>query len=367
MLKRSEVPAAPYANAPVDASDEVSIFQIGTTILRQRWRILRYMLAGGVLAILPVLFQKLTYTATTSFVPQVLDSQPSDLRSLAGQFGVSLGGGDGGSGQSPQFYADLLRSPVILRAIAADSFPVVEDRAPRKRFLDLMNVSGDSYNQRLEQGIQVLRQLMSAGVARETGVLTLAVTTQWPSVSAAIANEAVEGVNAFNLSTRKSQAVEERRFTEARLAETRVVLRDAEDRLQSFLQRNRQLQNSAELSFERDRLQREVSLQQEIVGSLAKSYEEARIREVRDVPVITVIERASAPTRPNPRGRVKRTLLGMLLGGFFGVILVLSARMLQQKRIAGDPDSDAFFAAVSEFREDLRRLLPWKRRRQPVR
>jgi uncharacterized protein involved in exopolysaccharide biosynthesis len=366
MLKRSEVSAAPYASAPVDSSDEVSIFEIGATILRQRWRILRYMLAGGVLAILPVLFQKLTYTATTSFVPQVLDSQPSDLRSLAGQFGVSLGGG-GSSAQSPQFYADLLRSPVILRAIAADSFPVVEDRAPRKPFLDLMNVSGDSYNQRLEQGTQVLRQLMSAGVARETGVLTLAVTTQWPSVSAAIANEAVDGVNAFNLSTRKSQAVEERRFTEARLAEARVVLRDAEDRLQSFLQRNRQLQNSAELSFERDRLQREVSLQQEIVGSLAKSYEEVRIREVRDVPVITVIERASAPTRPNPRGRVKRALLGMLLGGLFGVILALSARMLQQKRIAGDPDSDAFFAVVSEFREDLRRLLPWKRRRQPVR
>ena len=367
MLKRSEVSAAPYPGPASDSSDEVSIFEIGATVLRQRWRILRYALAGGMLAILPVLFQKLTYTATTSFVPQVLDSQPSDLRSLAGQFGVSLGGSGGGSAQSPQFYADLLRSPVILRPIAADSFPITEKGANRKAFLDLMKVSGDSYNVRLEQGVQVLRQLMSAGVARETGVLTLAVTTQWPSVSASIANEAVDGVNAFNLSTRKSQAVEERRFTEARLAEARVALRDAEDRLQSYLQRNRQLLSSAEINFERDRLQREVSLQQEIVGSLAKSYEEVRIREVRDIPVITVIERASVPTRPNPRGRVKRGMLGMLLGGFLGIILALSARMLQQKRIAGDPDSETFFAVLSESREDFTRLLRWKRRRQPVR
>jgi uncharacterized protein involved in exopolysaccharide biosynthesis len=364
MLKRSEIADPPYANANTDFRDEVSIFEIGATLLRQRWRILRYMLAGGVVAVLPILFQKLTYTANASFVPQVLDAQPSDLRSLVGQFGVSLGGGS--SSQSPQFYADLLRSPVILRPIAADSFAVSEEGPTRKAFLDLMSVKGDNYNRRIEQGIQVLQNVISVRVARETGVLNLAVTTQWPSVSAAISNKAVDGVNAFNLSTRKSQAVEERRFTEARLAEARVVLRDAEDRLQSYLQRNRQLQMSAEINFERDRLQREVALQQEIVGSLAKSYEEVRIREVRDVPVITVIERASVPTEPNPRGRIKRALLGMLLGGLFGILLALSGRMLQRRRSAGDPDSEAFFALVSEFKEDLMRLLPWKWRRHVV-
>jgi len=92
--------------------------------------------------------------------------------------------------------------------------------------------------------------------------------------------------------TRQSQAAAERGFTEERMAEAQEELRAAENELQRFLQNNRQFQNSPELVFQHDRLQRRVAMRQQVYTSLVQSYEQARIDEVPNTPVITVVEYA---------------------------------------------------------------------------
>lgn len=360
MNDASEKAIVLHSGLPINPSDEVSIFDIGSTLLRHRWRILVWMVVGGILAFIPVMSRKFTYTATTSFVPQSVDAGPSGLRGLADQFGVSLGAR--GPAESPQFYADLLTSRVILTPIAADTFSVPELGKGHRTLLSLLGIGAPSRERALQLGVAALARMLSVSVSRETGVLNVGVTTEWPSLSAAIADRLVRGVNAFNLQTRQSQASEERRFTEGRLAEARANLRQAEERLQFFLQSNRQIQYSPQLSLERDRLQRDVELDQEIVTSLSKSLEEVRIREVRDTPLITVIERPSIPTQPNPKGRGKRVLLGMLLGALIGVIITLVRNMLERRRVAGDPEIEAFFGVLSEVKGDVARLTPWRRR-----
>jgi len=351
------------ANAVPPEGDEVSLFQIGSTLLRHRWRIARWMLAGGVLALLPVLFQKLTYTATASFVPQgAPDPSRSGVVNLAGQLGIQMGSA-GSLAQSPDFYVSLLRSRAILAPIAADSFVVAERARGRIALLDLLEVPQSSPQRRIELGVAALSNALDTKIELKTGVVTVAVTTQWPTLSRAIASRLMDGVNSFNLRTRQSQASEERRFTEGRLSEARAALRGAEDRLQSFLQGNRQIQNSPELMFDRDRLQREVSLQQNIVTSLAQSYEEVRIREVRDTPVITVIEEPSLPTQPNPRGRVRRTLAGALAAGFFAAFVAFTSDMVRRRRAINDPEAMTFLELLGEIKAGFRRLTPSRRSR----
>src|SRR5438067_2285669 len=92
---------------------------------------------------------------------------------------------------------------------------------------------------------------MLAGLA----VALLSVTTQWPSVSLALAEKLIRGVGTFNVERRRSQAAAERQFVDAQAAESERALRDAENALQSFLQRNREYGGSPQLPFERDRLQ----------------------------------------------------------------------------------------------------------------
>jgi uncharacterized protein involved in exopolysaccharide biosynthesis len=156
-------------------------------------------------------------------------------------------------------------------------------------------------------------------------------------VSFEVANRLLEGVNKFNLVTRQSQAGEERRFTEERLTAARASLRVAEDRLERFLRANRQL-GSPGLIFERDRLQREVTLQQQVVVGLAQAHEDARIREVRDTPVITVIERPTLAAEPDPRGRLVILMSGTLIAFFVGILAALMRDGARRLRATGaDP------------------------------
>lgn len=340
---------------------EISLFGLGSVLLVHRWLIVRWAFFGGLLAVLTVLFKGLTWTASASFVPHGADAGQVGLRGLAAQFGVAIPGGLASASQSPEFYADLLSARVILGPIVDDTL-VVEEEGQRRAVLELLGVEAPDPAGLREKGIEALGGRIKTSVARTTGVLTVSVKTAWPSVSLAIAERLVEELNRFNLQTRQSQAAAERRFVEERLASQRRMLVEAEGRLGAFLQANRQFRNSPNLTFEFERLQREVALHQQVLVSLAQSYEEVRIREVQDVPVITVIESPSLPVRPDPRGRLLRGLVGVMLGGFLGVLMAFTGDVFARCRAEGDEEAMRFAALLSDTRGDLTRWMRWRRR-----
>ena len=184
-------------------------------------------------------------------------------------------------------------------------------------------------------------------------MVEFSVATKWPSVSVAIANAVVVGINDFNQRLRQEQAGAERKFVEARLGVAGSDLRASEDRLEDFLRTNRQFANSPDLTFQRDRLQREVGLKQQVFTTLTQSYEEVRIREVRDTPVITLVEEPSVPTVPEPAGRLLSILLGMLLGGFLGVASATFSESVVRGRRAGDPYADEFSGTLGEIKGEM--------------
>ena len=93
--------------------------------------------------------------------------------------------------------------------------------------------------------------------------------------------------------------------------------------MQAFLEANRE-SGAPRLTLAADRLQREVTFREEVVNGLAQQYENARIREVRDTPVITVIERPVLPRLPDPRGRVTLLVLATFGATLLGVAFVLA-------------------------------------------
>jgi uncharacterized protein involved in exopolysaccharide biosynthesis len=336
---------------------EISLFALGTTFLRNRWRIARWALGGAAIATLLVAFRPAVYTASASFVPQGNDPGRSGLASLAGHFGVSLP--TGAQSLSPDFYAKLLKSRVLLGQIARDTFVVQELGGRRMPFLDVFKIRGGLSKQREERGIALLRSIVTVSVTKATGVVELSVATRWPSVSLAIVTDLVNGVNDYNQRTRQSQAAAERKFVEGRLVVAGAELRAAEDRLEGFLRTNRQFASSPELTFQRDRLQRDVALQQQVFTSLTDSYEEVRIREVRDTPVITMFETPAVRAQPESRGRVSGVLLGLLLGGFLGVIIAFTRGMAARRRQVGDPEADQFVVALGEVKGELLEPVRW--------
>ena len=307
-------------------------------MVKPRGRLIATMVAVGFLSgITFALLRPATYSTSFSFLPQgSQDASKAGLASLAGQFGLSLGS-IGGSSTPPQLYADLLMTREILLPIADDSFSMTGRSSDRVPLSVLLDQDGAERPVVLDHTMNRLRRdIVSTAVAtRTTGMVTVNVRTKSPQLSFQLAQRLLDGLNHFNLVTRQSQARQERVFAESRYEAARTSLRQAEDVLQQFLQDNRQFSNSPQLTLTKDRLQREVSLRQQVVTSLAQQYEDSRIREVRDTPVITVIERPAVAAVTDPRMRVVIVVLATF-GAFCVSLLVVFVQARRDFRVVVD-------------------------------
>jgi uncharacterized protein involved in exopolysaccharide biosynthesis len=167
-------------------------------------------------------------------------------------------------------------------------------------------------------------------------------------------------VSEFNLSTRQSQAAAERRFAEARMLEARGELRAAENALEAFLDANRRIDNAPELQMRRERLQREVVEHETVYTMLSQAYERARIDEVRDTPVVTLIEGPVGSARPQSRETVVRGVLMFLLGLVLAVGAAFWRETLRRSRERQAPELGEYLRLRDET---LGGLLRRRRRR----
>ncbi|MDH5759762.1 MAG: hypothetical protein OEZ65_09260 [Gemmatimonadota bacterium] len=354
----NDAPAStPRPTAGSGYDDEISLAALGAVLLRGRATLVRFSGACMVLGGLAGLLSTTEYRATTAFIPQG-GGEMSGLAGLAGQFGFQIPGQD--ATQGPEFYQALLTSREVLVPILDRSYEYsTADGTVSAPLLELGDVDEEEPAEALELGMEWMREeVVGSSIDRNSGILRMSVTTEWPEVSYQIATELLRVIQEFDLNTRRTQAQAEREFLEARVDATRTELRAAEDQLQRFLQQNRQFENSPELQFRYDRLQREVATRQQVYSGLVEAFEQARIQEVRNTPVITVLERPVVPARREPRGTVLKALLGLILGGMLGTAVVFV-------RHAGadgdDPDTLAFRGEWEDTMADLRRWIPRRR------
>ncbi|MDP2529451.1 MAG: GNVR domain-containing protein [Candidatus Palauibacterales bacterium] len=365
-------PARGPAGGPAASRAALTPLEAANVLLRH-WRlVVGVPLALAFVVGLVGLLRPREYTSGASFMPNQGSSNNSALAGIAAQFGVNIGAQ---AGNSPEFYADLLNSHDLLRsavlsryassrggAAAADS-----GAASSTGWRDLVQIwevsAGDSARS-VEKAITLLGRRMTVGVRSQTGVVEVAVHTRDPSLSRQITSRLIDLVNTFNLETRQSQAGAQRKFIEGRLQVSRRQLLQSEDSLQAFLEHNRSYQNSPELQFEESRLQRHVDLRQQVYTSLAQSYEQARIDEVRTTPVITVVDPPELPARPDRRHLFLYVGIALVLGGIVGIVLAFAASYLERAREMDPGEFDEFKAGWRSMLADVRGLARRLRRRR---
>jgi uncharacterized protein involved in exopolysaccharide biosynthesis len=331
---------------PASRDDDVSAFAIAAALLRHRRMILVLAAIGGVLGLVRGLSSSRVYKSTATFIPQGAQTSSSGLALAASQLGFSIP--SAGGAWTPQMYVELVRSRAVLMPIVLDTVTVAEDEGKRQPLIDLLKVTGITQDARNTAAVQSLSSMIEAAEDKKLGGVTFSVFTRWPSVSLAVAERLVDRVNGFNIETRKSQALAEREFVEKQVVQSETSLRDAENRLQSFLQGNRDIGSSPALTFERDRLQREVVRLNQLYTSLLQSREEARIREIRDTPVITVIEDPRLPFIGEPRKSVQKAIVGGFAGLAFGGLLAFLVEAYQLASQASSEEAREFFRLLND-------------------
>ncbi len=345
-----------------DARDEISLLELLAPPLR-RWKLVAAValffgvIAGAVSLLIPP-----RYTGVTTFSQETSSSLAlggltglAGLAGLAGQMGLSTGAG---GNQTPDFLASVLHSRELLQATLASEFEDPRRPGTRAPLLSLLQLKGNSTQDRLNEGVRALGKLAQASVDRKTGIVTLRVTMRSPKLASDVANRMTQLLDQFNVHRRRTQSGEQRRFVGERLAEAERELRRAEQEHVQFLQRNRRYTQSPLLVYEESRLERNVRLKQEVFLSLTKSHEDARIAEVRDTPSLTIIDSAVPPTRKSSPHRKVITLLGLMFGGVAGLGAVYLTELRRSARRedradSRESDSREFMDAWEEPRREV--------------
>lgn len=339
------------------------LIELGIVVLRHRWKVVWFPPAVAFLVVLFVLLAPATYTTPFSFMPQGDDVSLGQFSGIAQQFGIDIPTGQ--PGQSPQFYAEFIESPHVLRAVVESDYDIGDGSAQQIRTGDLvglLDIEGDTRARRVDKAVKELQKRIGVTTAVETGVVSVTITTRWPGLSKQIGERLIELVNEFNLESRQSQASAEREFIGERLSQAKEELQVVEDSLETFLENNRQYENSPALRFEQQRLQRRVRVHEQVVSSLSRSYEQARISEVRNTPLITVVEPPVAPARSDSRLLLVKALLGLVLGGIVALFWALAVETFGTER---DPKARELERLWDDTREEVRGA--WRRLRDRLR
>lgn len=336
----------------------MSVLRLTSVLLRRHRFVLLLSLGSAALAIAIALLQPRTYTSGAVFAPQSTEGNLSRLAGIATQFGLAVPTEE--VDRSPAFYVRLLQSRELLEDIVTSRYPrpaagAASDTA-QADLTELLDVAGGRSDLRIANAIQHLRDHLKVLTRPEAGVVEYSVTTPSAELSEKVASRMLQLLERFNVRNRQSRARAERAFIAERLDAVRADLAAAEESLQSFLEQNRRYENSPRLRFEHDRLNRRVVLQQQLYDHLAESYEEARIEEVRNTPLITIVDSPAVPAEPDPRRLVLKALVGLMIGGMLAAVLAILEEALHSAKLTSPREYEELADASRNAHEDLRTL-----------
>jgi len=168
-----------------------------------------------------------------------------------------------------------------------------------------------------------LRKVVGVELDERGNVFTISVPLSSRSMALAAIEKSVALITNFDTHVLRLQASESRRFVEERTDSARADLLQAEDSLTRFLAHNRTYDQSPALTIQYQRLQRLVALKQDVYLTLSRNLEEARIQEVKEAPLLTVVDPPRVRWRRSEPNR--RNVVALFLAG--GIILILTRAM----------------------------------------
>ncbi len=311
--------------------------------LLEQWRLV-FGLPLGLAVVTAIISLIVTpyYRARTSFI---VDAETRTLQGagglagLASQFGLNVGAQ---GNESPGFYADLAKSDEVLLAVGSARYPVPDHPDSTAPLWAMYDLKSPEQPRARETLLKRLRGDVQADVVLTTGLVVLQLDAPNPALAAAVADTLLGALNRFNLERRQLRSRESRRFLASRVEEAREELRQAEDSVRTFRERNRLYQQSPDLVLRDQRLQRELDLRQQVYVTLSNAYEQARIEEVRDTPTLTVVD---PPRVPFDKVRPRRRVL-VMTAGFLGLVVSVGVGLLRRSvSVLSDDEMQAWSAA----------------------
>ena len=355
----------PAAPAP---DDEIDLLGVLLVVARRR-RMIALVAAGvTLLGLALALSLPSTYTANATLVRESageMGGMGGGLSALR-SFGISVGGES--SGLSVDAFPDLLMSREVQLALLADTVyapshggrvlvrDVLLEPTGTGRVLGALTAplrwmrGGSSAPEEargqaargsrpdglgafgspmaLTQRDQVALGILGAHLAVETdvenGLMTVAASAGDAHFAAALVDRAVFHLTRRVREIQTQKADQNLAFVKTRLREADAEMRQANGRLASFEDQNRNIQTSR-LRVDRDRLQQDLSFKRQVYTELRTEQTRAELERQRSEPVITFVDRPVVPAFPSGPRRAVLVIGSVLVGLALGAAAALAA------------------------------------------
>jgi uncharacterized protein involved in exopolysaccharide biosynthesis len=252
------------------------------------------------------------YTANVSVIPSAANFSQglaNQLGAIAGLAGLNM---PSASGQSQEMFRGILLSNRVLETVLFDTFTTKQNSlAEQTLLIRLLKLKAISASDSLEKGLKEMRnKVISIDINPDNDILILHVTLGSPYVAAEVANEMVALLDDIVQNQVQKEYRQQLSYLNNRISETEINLKLAEDNLQQFLERIRNIKEPRN-QIEEIRHRREVELQTVIYTELQKQKETYILQNMINLSSIKVLDKAVPPFR---KSRPKRLLLLISLG-----------------------------------------------------
>jgi len=285
--------------------------------------ILKCMIIFGILSSTGSFFLTNYYSAGISLFPaENKSSSSSQLQSLALSAGVNLD-------QNDQSYniTDVAKSRRVAEKVLLNkwnninlenktliSFWKLDEAGILSKFFNQTYTNEDLLN----KGLKKYFKLLNVKEDRRTGLIQVNIEMESPNLAAEVANFIGSEIQSYIQKQNTVKAVKEKLFISGRLIVVKGELEKLEEDLKEFKERNRGYEVSPELFMIYSQKFREAEAKQQVYVTLQQQLELARISEVKQTPIINILDEASPPVSKSRPNRAIILLLSLLAGFLFG-------------------------------------------------
>ena len=335
--------------------EEIDLIELLKTLWKSKKLIAKITSFFVILGILVSLLSPISYTASSSFIPQSgqAGSGSSNLSGVASLVGINLGGALSGSEIPPAIYPQILESVPYKRELLAVSLKSSEkdsnitlkdyllDKSSSPNVLGLIKkytimlpftilkaIKGDKESSSSDSSSEMsvsadeetlfenLHGILSLSVNAKDGFVNLSAEMGDPIICALVAKEAQKILQKSVINYKIKSASEVLAFNQKQLALKKIEFDSLQNNLALFKDSNLNIIDSR---FENrlSGLEAEFSLVSSVYQELAKQLEQSKLQVSKDTPIFSVIKPV---TIPNTRSAPKRTQM-VLVYLFIGFIL----------------------------------------------
>lgn len=190
----------------------------------------------------------------------------------------------------------IVRSERVLREVIYHPYNAQEYPQPAN-LIEYWEISGNSDNEMFDKALKELRKRLDVSFDMRLGTVTISVEMEEPQLAADVANQVTAEMDTYTRTKRTTNATRQREFIEQRMEEVEETLKRSEVALKGFRERNRRIADSPQLILEEGRLNRDVEINSTVFIELKKQLEIAKIEEIKNIPIINVLDAARPPVR----------------------------------------------------------------------